>query len=755
MAPSRLRPDETRRPSAGRVLATASLLPALAVAGWLLAGLPLLMAGAFRPVFTVVLALPVIALLCWAGLRLLPEAVEATGRQTAGVLTIAVGSGVFNAIFHSEQLIVRRDPATYAQYTAWIAEHGSLPIPYQEQAFGGPDPALVFDSVGFFDFGGAVVPQFMPGPPMLFSAADWLGGLLLGPPVLGALAVLTVGGVAARLAGGRWAPVAALAFAVSMPILYTSRTTFSEIPSLILLFGGLSLAHDALTRIWTPHPTGRPRVLAAGGKTRGTTATHVLPRQEDPAVPGSGSTASATTGDAKTLTSEEAAPELSTAADGSGSAGAVPGGVRWVAGLAGLVFGLATLVRIDGLRDVLPVLAFAGLLVAMSRFRRPVGVLGLPLLGGLVVGVGLGFLAAYTFARPYLAYLSRSVVPLLLICGVVLVLTVVGTAVAPRLARIRLPRRLPEIGAALVALVMVGFAVRPWVQTVHRQPVSGDDVRTARFIEQTQKANGLPVDGTRLYFDESLYWVIWYVGVPVVVLATVAAAVLVRRLLRDASAFEWLLPLAVIGWTTVTTLLRPEITPDQPWAARRLVPVVIPGLIVLAVWGLDWVRDKIRRLGYGSRVQAWTAGVGTVLILVPPVITSIGTAFTPIERGERAAVEAMCRAIPRDASVLIIERVTADRFTQVVRGMCGVPAADVRREQGSDTARREDVDRLVAGVERAGRTPVILAADADQVRFYGPFEQVMALSTRQDERSLTEPPNGTWSLRINVWMSNP
>ncbi|MFE0147167.1 hypothetical protein ACFWY5_08490 [Nonomuraea sp. NPDC059007] len=798
MAPSWLRPDETRRPSAGRVLATASLLPALAVAGWLLAGLPLLMAGAFRPVFTVVLALPVIALLCWAGLRRLPEAVEATGRQTAGVLAIAVGSGVFNAIFHSEQLIVRRDPATYAQYTAWIAEHGSLPIPYQEQAFGGPDPALVFDSVGFFDFGGAVVPQFMPGPPMLFSAADWLGGMLLGPPVLGALAVLTVGGVAARLAGGRWAPVAALAFAVSLPILYTSRTTFSEIPSLILLFGGLSLAHDALTRIWTPHPadtTGRPRVLGARATTRRTTATHVLPGQDDPAVPGSASAASATPGDAKTLTSEEAAPELSTAAHGPGTAGAVAGGegadaagtgtgaggagsasdgspagvgaragggvagpeggVRWVAGLAGLVFGLATLVRIDGLRDVLPVLAFAGLLVAMSRFRRPVGVLGLPLLGGLTVGVGLGFLAAYTFARPYLAYLSRSVVPLLLICGVVLVLTLVGTAAAPRLARIRLPRRLPEIGAALVALVMVGFAVRPWVQTVHREPVSRDDVRTARFIEETQKANGLPVDGTRLYFDESLYWVIWYVGVPVVVLATVAAAVLVRRLLRNAAAFEWLLPLAVIGWTTVTTLLRPEITPDQPWAARRLVPVVIPGLIVLAVWGLDWVRDKTRRLGYGSRVQAWTAGVGTVLILVPPVITSIGTAFTPIERGERAAVEAMCRAIPRDASVLIIERVTADRFTQVVRGMCGVPAADVRREGSSDTARREDVDRLIAGVERAGRTPVILAASADQVRFYGPFEQVMALATRQDERSLTEPPNGTWSLRINVWMSHP
>lgn len=35
---------------------------------------------------------------------------------------------------------------------------------------------------------------------------------------------------------------------MSLPILYTSRTTFSEIPSLILLFGGLALTYDALAR---------------------------------------------------------------------------------------------------------------------------------------------------------------------------------------------------------------------------------------------------------------------------------------------------------------------------------------------------------------------------------------------------------------------------------------------------------------------------------------------------------------------------
>jgi hypothetical protein len=623
----------------------------------------------------------VIGVLCWFALRRPLKVVEGTGevtaRQVGAVVAVAVGSGVFNAIMHSEQLIVRRDPATYAQYAIWLSGHGSLPIPAQAEAFGGADPALMFESVGFYDVGGSVVPQFMPGPPLLFAAGDWLGGLLLTPAVLGALAVLTLAGVVGRLVGGRWAPVAALAFAVSLPILYTSRTTFSEIPSLVLLFGGLALVHDALSR-------GRVRGRAWG----------------------------------------------------------------WDGALAGLVFGLAVLVRIDGLRDVLPVLAFAGTLIAWRRLGRPQGALGPPLLLGLAVGAGLGLLAAYVLARPYLSYLSRSVNPLLLICGAVLLLTLAGTLAAPRLARIRMPRWLPDVGAVLVVLVMVGLAVRPWLQTVRRVATTKEDKLTAAFIEQSQKIDRLPVDGTRLYSELSLHWVSWYVGIPAIVLATVAAAVLVRGLLRNGSPAEWLLPLAVIGWTTVTTLLRPEITPDQPWAARRLVPVVIPGLILLAVWGLEWVRGQAVLRGYGR----WIAAAGTVLILVPPVITSIGTAFTQVERGERAAVEAMCAKIPPNASVLIVERVTGNRFTQLVRGMCGRPAAQVRAVTG-DTADEADVRRMIARVRATGRVPVVLAAEAAQVAAYGPKTQVMALVTPQDERALVDAPNGTWTLRIDVWMA--
>ncbi|MFF4124094.1 hypothetical protein ACFYYP_11260 [Microbispora rosea] len=688
--------------AAGRTLAAASVVPALALSGWLLAGLPLLLLGWFRPLPMALLGGAAALLLCAYGLRRLPGTATPHRWATAATFAVALGSGVFNGLLHGEQLIVRRDPSTYAQYAVWLARHGSLPIPVGD--FGGPDPALRFDSMGVYMTGGGIVPQFMAGPPMTYAIGHWLGGvpgLLLVPPVLGALAVLTVAGTAARLVGTRWAPLAALLFAISLPILYTSRTTFSEIPSLILLFGAMNLLLDARARL-------------------------------EAALPGAGFPSAA---------------------------------------LAGLSFGLALLVRIDGLRDVLPVLAFAGVLIASRRIPRarpfPEGRLGVPLLAGLAVGALWGFTDGYVLARPYLEYLSGSLMPLLAICAVVVALTVAGTALAPWIAvRVRRIRAgagwLPNAAAALVVLVMAGFAVRPWAQTVRRDAVTPEDRLTADFIEKTQVANGLMPDKSRLYYEHSLDWVFWYVGIPAVVLATLAAAVLARRLTRGGpmrgGGFGWLLPLAVIGWTTVTTLWRPAITPDHPFASRRLVPIVIPGLVLLAVWGLRWLSRRFSRTRwFAARPARSRAAVaaGALLLAVPPAITSIGTAFTPVNRGEAAAVAGLCRAIPANASVLIAERVTGDRLTQVLRGQCGLPAARVVYPPGSDVPLRADVLRLTEAVSRTGRVPVLLAAEPEQLMAYGPATRVMSLHTRQDERSLVDPPNGTWSLTIDVWMTVP
>ncbi|RAY14498.1 hypothetical protein DPM19_14715 [Actinomadura craniellae] len=668
--------------NAGRLLARLTAAPALLVVAWLAVSLPLLMIGAFSLGPVLVLFVPVAVLV----LRALPRRLgdePVSWWSTGGVIAVALGFLALELAMVSQQIIVRRDPASYVQYALWLADHGSLPIPQDHAAFGGDDPALRFNSPAFYQVGTAVVPQFMPGLPLVLALGSWVGGpyaLLAMGPLLGACGVLAFGGLTARLVGPRWAPLGALALALTLPMQWLARSTYSEAVAMVLLFGGLALVHDA------------------------------------------------------------------------GRAGRRDGRVQ--AFLGGLTLGLIVLVRIDGIRDVLPVVVFAGLLLGLRR------TLGPPLAAGLVLGAGTGIGAGYALSRPYLDHLSGSLHPLLLLAAVV----VAGTAVLTAVLRTGFGRhafgelgdrvaggRLPDLAAMGTVLVMIGFALRPFLETVRRVPHSPDDRLNAEFIEYLQGLTGLPVDGTRQYSEDSLYWLAWYVGVPGLLAATFGAALLGRRLLRGRST-EWALPFAVFGWTTVTTLLRPGITPDHPWASRRLLSIVIPGMLLFAIWATAWALPRLRRLGAGRRPGGrprLAAGLAVLLLLVPIAVSSALLTFARTEQGEVAAVRGLCREIGPGRSVVIVERVTADRFLQVVRSMCGLPAAR------ADGASRGDVRRVIAAVHRAGRRPALLGAEAADVAPYGPPHRAIRLRTRQDEKTLVTPPNATWSLSIDVWLTHP
>ena len=84
--PRRHRPDSRPGGSAGpadpagQLLGRLSVLPALLVLAWLLAGLPLLLLGWFTPVLTLVISVPLAAALVLAGLRWIPGLRQEPGR---------------------------------------------------------------------------------------------------------------------------------------------------------------------------------------------------------------------------------------------------------------------------------------------------------------------------------------------------------------------------------------------------------------------------------------------------------------------------------------------------------------------------------------------------------------------------------------------------------------------------------------------------------------------------------------------------
>jgi hypothetical protein len=237
------------------------VLPALLVMAWLLVGLPLLLAGAFTTAAMVVLSVPAAIGLVAVSWRWIPGRWQGGGPAqereqartpwwtVAAVVAVAIAFGVDQFIYHSQFIIVTRDPASYIQFANWIAHHGSLPIPQDRAAFGGTGHVLSFQSFAFYQRGSTIVPQFMAGLPMILAGGFWAGGVTAAvamAPVIGACAVLAFGGLAARLVGPRWAPLAALILAISLPEQFTSRSTYSEPLAQILLFGGLCLVIDSL-----------------------------------------------------------------------------------------------------------------------------------------------------------------------------------------------------------------------------------------------------------------------------------------------------------------------------------------------------------------------------------------------------------------------------------------------------------------------------------------------------------------------------
>ncbi len=722
-----------RLASAGGAFAQITTLPVILVMAWLLPGVPLLLAGVFMPAAMLLISVPLAVALVVYGLRRVPgrwpqalSGARPDRRWTAwwglaGTIVVAGGFGAWQLLVNSASAIVSRDPGAYLQSGYWIAQHGTLTIPESLAAFGGAHPGLSFSSIDFLPHGTAVAASGMSGLPMLIAGGFWIHGMSAAAamsPIIGALALLAFGGLTGRLVGPQWAPAGALVLGFTLPEQYTSRSAFSETLMQLLLIGGLCLLIDSLT-------------LESAGEDTGAALPRGWPRWLTPG--------------------------------------------RALAALAGLALGLSVLARAEALIYLLPAIPFVGVLIA--GHRRP----ALPFSLGLAVGVGYGLADGYLGSRPYMDTLAWPLRLVGLVAAGLAVLTAAGVLLL-RWARLRRRLRkvagrrplrwLPEACGVLGAAALIGFAVRPYVQTVraHANPAA------AAFVARLQRMQHLPVDPSRLYAEDTLYWVIWYVGTPAVLLGGLGLAVLLRRTVRawltwqDATRAvrNWAFPLLLIGWGAAAVLWRPGTVPDQPWASRRLVPLVLPGLVLGAIWASAWLVGRARQRGAGTAAWSFVGACCVAALLVPTTVTTFGIGLTHSGKagslrlvadglaakrtsvGETDAVRKLCTAIGTGASVVILDRHVAQQFTQVIRGMCGMPAGWM-----SD-ASAANVQGVLSGISSAGRRPVLLARDRSELASYGLHaRKVLDLRTKQDSHELTQPPTAPWPARYVIWLAAP
>ncbi|MEX2551861.1 MAG: hypothetical protein WD627_02515, partial [Actinomycetota bacterium] len=263
--------------------------------------------------------------------------------------------------------------------------------------------------------------------------------------------------------------------------------------------------------------------------------------------------------------------------------------------IAGMLIGATCMVRVDAFLYLTPLAAWA--IVTIYRERQSEAARGRDRFHVVIVAVSsalpasLGLLDGIKFSPGYLADLRSEMLRL----GVLLVATVVAGLLflaLPRLTSQLLRSRRVVAHVVAVGIVAAGayaFWLRPTMGIVHQDLPA----QRAADIEAIQAYENQPLDGDRNYAELSLRWVSWYVGPVVVVAGLLGAALVTRRLLlgRDQNMLLFLL---VFICASVLYVWRPSISPNQLWAMRRFLPVVIPGLIFLSAWACHWLLERAR-----------------------------------------------------------------------------------------------------------------------------------------------------------------
>src|SRR5260370_38287021 len=103
----------------------------------------------------------------------------------------------------------------------------------------------------------------------------------------------------------------------------------------------------------------------------------------------------------------------------------------------------------------------------------------------------------------------------------------------------------------------------------------------------------------------------------------------------------------VICRASAAVLWQPETVPDQPWASRRLVPLVLPGLILCAIWASSWLRQRARSRGASRTAASVVAAFCVAALLVPTVATTFGLGLTHRGQDRSPHPSAYGRALKR------------------------------------------------------------------------------------------------------------
>ena len=396
--------------------------------------------------------------------------------------------------------------------------------------------------------------------------------------------------------------------------------------------------------------------------------------------------------------------------------------------LSGLLLGGAIATRTD---VALAVAALAPVLVvhvssapdSMTLRRRARGMAALG--AAALVGVVAAVVDLVWFSGGYVDLHGSDVAQLAALAVFTSIVSIAAAVLWRRSERLRAlveARRGVVAGVAAGAVVLVwlfAWWVRPHVQVMRES-------EPQPLVRALQQVAAVPVDASRSYGELSMTWLGWYLGRVGLLLALAGTTWGVWQVVRGRGRGEVAAVMALLLGVGTVLVVRPVIVPDQVWATRRFVPVVLPAMSIAAALAL--AAAGAARLGSES-ARRISVGVVAVVAVLGAASTTWPLRQLREQHGYLAVVEEVCALAGQDASIVVIGSPESDILAQPLRSWCGLPVAVAR-----DGVAASDLGTVRAAVEAAGRTLVLVSSDAASLGVESTDPSVAVTTRVRDER---------------------
>ena len=181
---------------------------------------------------------------------------------------------------------------------------------------------------------------------------------------------------------------------------------------------------------------------------------------------------------------------------------------------------------------------------------------------------------------------------------------------------------------------------------------------------------------------------------------------------------------------------------------RRFLPVVIPGLLLLAAW----TAERLLELPLPRRVGPVLATAVVAGCIAVPLAELAPLRTERQQAGAVALMRRVCDSLPPHAAVLVVKSPNYNDVVQPVHAFCRVPVATIYRP-----IPRRRFEAIAPGLRRSGHELVLLAttrgALKDLVGPRAPRRPLARIDYRVLEQRLTSRPRRQVREEYRVYMA--